>query len=238
MGFCFMFSHANCPDCMLLRIEQAMPNGEKRMVFTLKMWQKIVLAALVIVMIIGVVWYFSQEQKNCCLCSSFRFHAPCLIDLETGEMMVLDLYFPHETKVAELADPQPEMGTFSFVSLGDVKGTKLTDSKTIELVIPTKNIINPALCKSCWKKLGGLVVDRYVLADLYSSEDRSTIQIEDGLCMDLRCYHITVQRGNDVLKLVIQGILEPENLFQAEARHGGCHSKVLDVISEVMMGHK
>ena len=110
------------------------------MVFTLKMWQKIISAVLVVVLIGAAVWYFSQEQKECCLCSSFRFHAPCLVDLETGEMIELDLYFPHETKVAELADPQPEMGTFSFVRLGDVAGTKLTDSKTIELDIPTDSI--------------------------------------------------------------------------------------------------
>lgn len=182
-----------------------MPNGRKRMVFILKMWQKIISAVLVVVLIIGAVWYFSLEQKGCCLCSSFRYHAPCLIDLETGEMIELDLYFPHETKVAELADPQPEMGTFSFVSLGDVKGTKLTDSKTIELDIPTESITNPALCKSCRKQLGGLVVGRYVLADLYNSEDKVLIPINQDLFMDLRCYHITAQREDDVLKLIVQG---------------------------------
>lgn len=115
-------------------------NGKK--VAALKMWLKIISAALVVVLVIGIFWYFSQEQKACCLCSSFRFHAPCLVDLETGEMIELDLYFPHPTKVAELADPQPEMGTFSFVGLGDVKGTKLTDSKTIELDIPTDILIS------------------------------------------------------------------------------------------------
>lgn len=178
------------------------------MVFTLKMWQKIVSAVLAVTLVIGAAWYFSQEQKNCCLCNSFRYHGPCLIDLKTGEMIELDLYFPHETKVAELADPQPEMGTFSFIGIGDVKGTKLTDSKTIELDVPTESITNPALCKSCRKRLGGLVVGRYVLADLYNSEDRTTIQIKDGLCLDLRCYHITAQREGDVLKLVVQGTLE------------------------------
>lgn len=178
------------------------------MVFTLKMWQKIVSAVLVVVLIIGAVWYFSQKQKDCCLCSSFRFHAPCLVDLETGEMIELDLYFPHPTKVAELSDPQPEMGTFSFVSIGDVTGTKLTDSKTIELDIPTESITNPTLCRNCKKQLGGLVVGRYVLADLYSSEDKNIIPIKDDLILELRCYHITSQLEEDVLKLVIQGTLE------------------------------
>ena len=183
-------------------------DGKRGMVLRLKTWQKIISAVLVVVLIGAAVWYFSQEQKDCCLCSSFRYHAPCLIDLETGKMIELDLYFPHETKVAELADPQPEMGTFSFVSLGDVKGTKLTDSKTIELDIPTESITNPSLCKSCRKQLDGLVVSRYVLADLYNSEDKSIIRIKDDLTLDLRCYHITAQQKKDVLKLTIQGTLE------------------------------
>ena len=174
----------------------------------MKMWQKIISAVLVVVLIGAAVWYFSQEQKDCCLCSSFRYHAPCLIDLETGKMIELDLYFPHPTKVAELADPQPKMETFSFVSLGDAKGTKLTDSKTIELDIPTDSITNPALCKSCRKQLSGLMVGRYVLADLYSSEDKTIIPIQQDLSLDIRCYKITVQQKEDVLKLIVQGTLE------------------------------
>ena len=171
-------------------------------------WLKYFCAAVVIVAILFTMPFFFQEQKDCCLCNSFRYHAPCLIDLETGKMIELDLYFPHETKVAELADPQPEMGTFSFVSLGAVKGTKLTDSKTIELDIPTERITNPALCKNCRKQLDCLVVGRYVLADLYNSEDKSIIPIKDDLTLDLRCYRITAQQEKDVLKLIIQGTLE------------------------------
>lgn len=59
-------------------------------VAVLKMWQKIISVVLVVVLIGATVWYLSQEQKECCLCSSFRYHAPCLIDLETGEMIELD----------------------------------------------------------------------------------------------------------------------------------------------------
>ena len=175
----------------------------------MKTWQKIVSAVLVVVLIGAAVRYFSQKQKDCCLCSSFRYHAPCLIDLETGEMIEMDLYFPHETKVAELADPQPETGTFSFVSLGDVKGTKLTDSKTIELDIPMDSITNPSLCRSCRKQLGGLVVDRYVLADLYDQEEKTLIPMDSDLFMVLRCYKITAhEKEQGILNIVVQGILE------------------------------
>lgn len=175
----------------------------------MKMWQKVVSAVLALVVIVAAVLFFNREQKECCLCRSFRYHAPCLIDLETGKLIELDLYFPHETKVAELADPQPKMETFSFVVLGDVKGTKLTDSKTIELDIPTDSITNPALCRSCRKQLDGLFVGRYVLADLYDMEEKTIIPIDKDLSMVLRCYEITThEKEQGILNIVVQGILE------------------------------
>ena len=179
-------------------------------VAALKMWLKIISAVLVVILIIGAVWYFSQEQKECCLCSSFRYHAPCLIDLETSKMIELDLYFPHETKVAELSDLQPEMSTFSFVHLEGVKGTKLTDSKTIEIDVPvSEKTTNPALCQNCRKQLDGLIVGRYVLADLYSKEGKTLIPINSDLSMVLRCYEITTQETEQgIVNIVIQGILE------------------------------
>lgn len=173
------------------------------------MWQKIISAVLAVSLILAAVSFFSQENEVCCLCSSFRYHAPCLVDLETGDLIELDLYFPHKTRVAELADPQPKMGAFSVIRLGSVTGTKLTDSKTIELDVPaSEKAANPALCKSCRKQLNDLPVSRYVLADLYNSEDRKVIPIQSGLCVELRCYRITVQAEEDVLQVTVQGMLE------------------------------
>lgn len=187
-----------------------MLKGEKRMVFTLKMWQKVVSAVLALVLIVVAVLFFNREEKKCCLCSSFRFHAPCLVDLETGEMIELDLYFPHETKVAELADPQPEIETFSFVSLGSVKGTRLTGSKTIEIDVPvSEKTAFPALCRECRNQIGGIFVGRYVLADLYNKEEKTLIPIDADLSMVLRCYEITAQEVEQgMVNIVIQGILE------------------------------
>ena len=176
----------------------------------MKIWLKIISAVSAVIFIIGAAWYFSQEQKECCLCSAFRYHAPCLIDLETGKMIELDLYLPHETKVAELSDPQPEMSTFSFVRLEGVTGTKLSDSKTIEIEIPaSEKTTNPALCKSCRRQLNGMIVGRYVMADLYNEGEKTLIPIDSGLSMVLRCYEIFAQKDHDgALKVVIQGILE------------------------------
>ena len=99
----------------------------------MKMWLKILSVILVIAIAATAILLFTDEEKECCLCSSFRYHAPCLIDLETGDLIELDLYFPDDKLVAELESPQPEMGAiFSFVSLGNVSGTKLTDNCIIK----------------------------------------------------------------------------------------------------------
>ena len=177
-------------------------------------WLKYFCAAVVIVAILFTMPFFFQEQKDCCLCNSFRYHAPCLIDLETGDLIELDLYFPHETKVAELADEQPEMGTFSFVRLGNITGTKLTDSKIIEFGVPIADkTYNPALCKDCKKLLQAGYKGRYVLADLYDMEIKGLIPIAPNTTIDLRCYEITMVENTEKneIAVTIQGTLNTNN---------------------------
>ena len=172
------------------------------------MWQKVLCFLLIAVVILSAIFIMGQETKACCLCNSFRYHAPCLIDLETGELMELDLYFPHETKVAELAEPQPEMGTFSLIQFGAVTGTKQTDCKRVELTLPSSGKVKkPALCKNCRQKAGS-VSGRYVLADLYTG-DKNIIPICADLSVSLRCYEITVHTTeNGSFRVIIQGTLD------------------------------
>ena len=146
----------------------------------MKKWPIILCVVLVIAVAASAILLLTQEEEECCLCNSFRYHAPCLIDLETGKLIELDLYFPHKTLVAELAEVQPEMGTFSFVQIGNASGTKLTDSKTIEVHIPNDKTYHPALCSDCKKMLPFGHTSRYVFADLYSKEEKVLIPINAG----------------------------------------------------------
>lgn len=177
----------------------------------MKAWKKVLCIALIALVVTTAMLLFTPEEKDCCLCNSFRYHAPCLIDLETGKMIELDLYFPHETKVAELADPQPEMETFSFVSIGNVSGTKLTDSKVIEFGVPIADkTYNPALCKDCRELLQAGYKGRYILADLYDKEIKELIPIVANTSIDLRCYEITMVENTEKneINVTIQGTLD------------------------------
>ena len=175
----------------------------------MKMWQKILSVAMAFLVIAAVVLVYFQGQKECCICSSFRYHAPCLIDLETGEVRELDLYFPHETLVAELADPQPERGVFSFVSIGNVSGTKQTGPERIDLHIPEDSTFFPALCRDCRKQLPFGYTSRYVCADLYGMEEKVLIPIEADTTISLRCYDLSMVEDIDQggISVVIQGTL-------------------------------
>ena len=175
----------------------------------MKRWKKILSGVLFIVGASVAILGFSLVQKDCCLCSSFRYHAVCLIDLEKGEVRELDLYFPHETLVAELADPQPERGVFSFVSIGNVSGTKQTAPERIDLHIPEDSTLFPALCRDCRKQLPFGYTSRYVFADLYGMEDKILIPIEADTAFSLRCYDVTTQSNTEKggISVVIQGTL-------------------------------
>ena len=175
----------------------------------MKRWQKILCLALAIVILAAAILFFTWEPQ-CCLCDSFRYHAPCLIDLKTGELRELDLYFPHEKLVAELADPQPERGIFSFVSIGNVSGTKQTGPERIDLHIPDESTFFPALCRDCKKQLPSGYDSRYVFADLYGMKKKILIPIEADTAFSLRCYDVTTQTNTEKggISVVIQGTLE------------------------------
>ena len=176
----------------------------------MKRWQKILSLVLIIVVAAAAFLGFSLVQKECCLCSSFGYHAPCVIDLETGKLIELDLYFPHESLVAELADPQQERGVFSFISIGNVSGTKQTGPERIDLHIPEDSTFFPALCSDCRKQLPFGYTSRYVFADLYSKEEKILIPIAADTTLSLRCYDITIEQNTEKggISIVIQGTLE------------------------------
>lgn len=180
------------------------------MVLSLKTWQKILSLVLVIVIVVAATSVFFLGQKECCLCSSFRYHAPCLIDLDTGEMIELDLYFPHETLVTELAAPQPETSVFSIISISNVYGTKQTAPERIDLHIPDESTFFPALCSDCRKLLPFGHTSRYVFADLYGMEEKFLIPIEENTTISLRCYDISMNKDIEKggISVLIQGTLK------------------------------
>ena len=172
----------------------------------MKKTAKIILGVFAIVFALwGVVAYFAPGQ--CTLCNFIKSHAPCIVNMQTGEVQELDLYFPHTTLVGEIADVQ-ESSIFSFVSAAGATGTKTTSPYIIQLDVPMIQdpIIKHKFCTDCRKKLGNQSFG-YVLADLYIAGEPVIIPIEDGMQVNLRCYEITAVRNSadGVYELTIKG---------------------------------
>lgn len=72
---------------------------------------------LAIVIIFSAVIYYAlpvPEPERCSLYDNSSYHAPCILNLSTGELVELEIYDPHPYKVGEIAVEQPG-GYFSFV---------------------------------------------------------------------------------------------------------------------------
>lgn len=156
----------------------------------------------------------TPEPVECALCDAFPRHAPCLVDLNSGELRELEIYQPHHTKVAELSDEQYG-GYMSLISFGDISGI-LLGADRVELDAPTKmtGMLDGLFCNECRKLLRDNKCQGYILADLRNPETPVVWKIEDGTSFSVRCYDVEISKSDesDKLKIVMTGTLDIENL--------------------------
>ena len=123
----------------------------------------IYIAVAVLALCVAAVLLFGNETE-CCLCNCPSYSAPCLIDLETGDILELSLDGPSTTPGP---GGQTDVATFSFVRFGPVTGTKQTVPNIIELKIPSDGALQcPSLCRQCRQLLPQGYDERYVIADM------------------------------------------------------------------------
>lgn len=156
------------------------------------MKKKIICVLLIVVLLAGIVGsavlYFGP--RKCPLCDFIKSHAPCLVNIKTGEVEEMALYRPHHNLVGEIAEVQDD-STFSFVNVSGAKGTRLSSPWIMELDVPIADapLFKYHFCRDCRKLLSGH--DGYVVADLYIHGEPVVYGISDGMKLDLRCYTIT-----------------------------------------------
>lgn len=178
----------------------------RKMFFRRKTWQKI-FCAVFAVFIVSVFFLFRQQaQADCCLCSSPRYHAPCMIDLETGNILELRIYEPHPTKSYELAEEQTDTETFSLLICSEACGYRNTGLRLVSMDVPIcAETSRPALCSTCKTQFGNCRGSRYVIADLYNLDAPRLIPIADGTALEFRCYRISIEKNGDNYTVLVQG---------------------------------
>ena len=143
------------------------------------------------------------EPAECALCDAFPRHAPCLVDLNTGELRELEIYQPHHMKVAELSDEQ-RGGFMSLVQFGEISGI-LLGADRVELEAPAKStgLVESMFCKACCKLLKENKCQGYILADLRDPKDPTVWRIKEGTSFFVRCYDVQITQSDEIGKLKI-----------------------------------
>lgn len=165
----------------------------------MKIWRNIFsalcLLAIATIIIVNEVELFITE--DCSICGHLKCHAPCILNLSTGEIKALELYMPHDQEVGELAEEQTG-GTFSFISVAGLHGVKLTDPWYIELEVPmVGNKKRPSnFCNSCRQRLENYKAG-FVLMDIYDLAGPLIYRIEDGASYEMRCYKIVISANQE-----------------------------------------
>lgn len=157
--------------------------------------------------LISFYLFVFQEPKQCAICDDLPRHAPCVINLKTGEKLELDIYEPHPFIVGEIAQKQSG-GYFSFIRGSGIEGYKIaSEFAVVSIPAKTARISKRFFCNSCRKLLRTESYTGYVLADLITPEKPIIYSINDYTSFDLRCYNVSVQKKTEENKyeIVITG---------------------------------
>lgn len=145
----------------------------------------------------------SREPDPCSLCDNLPCHAPCIINLGTGENLELSVYELHPFTAGELAEEQ-RTGYFCFIQGAGISGHKL-GGKSVTVTIPTesKGLSRQYFCTTCLDLLASYANQGYVLADLKNPKNPIIYSICKGSSFSFRCYDISVQKSSDTEGFVV-----------------------------------
>ena len=168
--------------------------------------------AVILILICLITILPAPNPKRCAICESIPCHAPCLVNLETGEVGELAVYEPHPFKVAELNECQ-QGGTFSFIYAAGINGYSDTANWETHITIPTNEneYEEKHFCKSCREKLVIHTDSGYVLLDLYNPESFCILDLNEDHIQTVRCYDIHTEDHHDKIEITIYGNLQIDN---------------------------
>lgn len=141
---------------------------------------------LVITFLVGPV-----EPDQCALCDGIEYHAPCLLNIKTGQITEIGIYEPHDVLAGELA-PVQHGGYFGISMSNGLTITKYPDEQVARTTIPAEkaNMKKALFCRDC-RKLLKSSKENYILVDMYDPESPAVFEIADGFFCEMRCYSVS-----------------------------------------------
>lgn len=172
--------------------------------------KKLMIVCIVILALLSACANAIPEPEQCSLCTSLPRHAPCIINLSTGELLELAVYEPHPFIAGELAEEQ-QRETFSFVRGAGVDGYRLSgESITITIPMVADVMEEKHFCNTCRERLEDCASQGYALVDLKDISNPIIYAIGIDLEVSFRCYNIFVNeaKAGEKYEISIIGTLE------------------------------
>ena len=162
----------------------------------------------------GIPILIAPEPEECVVCDNLqgpRFHAPCLLELSTGELTELEIYEPCHRYSGELApDQDMDYNVMTFGGSGlPLFIDRMEEIQRCVAYLPEKagGEIEPSYyCRDCRAKLTKVATQGYVLLDLYDLDAIQAYPVEDGAEYPIRIYTVTMAHDEDQGHLVVTNI--------------------------------
>lgn len=146
----------------------------------------------------------TPESEVCALCEDMRYHAPCLVDLATGEVDELQIYDPDPEREGEIAEEQESEWVHYFVVAGTWVYRDTNDhSCMVTLPEEAERIEGTYFCRDCRAKLAEIATEGYVLADLYDLEAIQIYSVTNEREYNIRGYAVTISKNEETERLTI-----------------------------------
>lgn len=163
--------------------------------------RRLIFAFITLALLISIVACSGQdvpEPDRCSICDYIPSHAPCLVNLNTGEVGEITLYEPHHSLVGEIAEQQ-RGGYFRFMSVAGLRGHMDACVPEAHITVPKKveKYDEQYFCNSCRKLLAEYSGDGYVLADLRTPSTPTLFPVKDSTTFEVRCYTVSVAITDD-----------------------------------------
>lgn len=171
--------------------------------------KRYIVPVLVLILILASLILPVPNPQHCAICESIPCYAPCLVNLETGEVEEINIYEPHPFKVGELNEYQ-QGGTFSLLSIAGLKGYSDTSNWEAHISIPTNSneYKEKYFCKTCRKLIASHAEIGFMLLDLRNPNCVSIISLDSEEVQTVRCYEIETKKRLDEIEIIVRGTLE------------------------------